>query len=232
MTFDYFFSNPELIPKSLLWSIFSKEHLIWLFSIFIFILCMCRIFKKTDFNVQNKILKFFAVLIVIQEILKDIFHYIAGTFTLEHLPFHLCGISIFITFLYAFKPGKLNGEYLYALSLPGALAALIFPDWTNYPMFHFSNINSFTIHTWLVVFVAMLLYSGRLKPNYKELIHVGVFIGVLAVPIYFLNKLWSTNFMFLNIPAPVSPLEFLYTLCSCFGDNCMVFYVYTLVSEI
>lgn len=212
MTLKYFFSRPEDIPLNLTWNTYGVEHLIWLFAITLFIVYMCRMFKKADYEKQNKILKILAIVIVIQEIIKDIIHIYAGTFNLGHLPFHLCGISIFFTFWYAFKPGKICGEYLYALSLPGAMAALLFPDWTGYPMLHFSCINSFTIHAWLVVFVFMLLYSGRLKPNYKVLPKTALLVGIIAVPVYFMNKAWGTNFMFLSAPAPGSPLEILYNV--------------------
>ena len=219
MPLKYFFANPNIVPSSLKWHAYGMEHLILLFIIFVFNIFMCKKFVKLSAEQQNKLLKFFAILIVFQEILKDILHFYAGTLNLEHLPLHLCGISIFITFWYAFKPGKVSGEYLYALSLPGALAALLFPNWTEYPMMHFSNINSFTIHTWLVVFVTMLLYSGRLKPDFRNLPKTSLLIGILAVPIYFINKLWDTNFMFLNGPSKGSPLVFLYDI---FGGGYLI----------
>jgi len=212
MTLKYFFANPTSIPNKFQWTAYSPGHLIWLGIIFLFIVFMLKIFSKMNEYKQDRTLKFLSVLILIQEILKDILHYFAGTLTLEHLPLHLCGISIFFTLWYAFKPGKINSEYLYALSLPGALAALLFPNWTEYPFMHFSNINSFTIHTWLVLFVLMALCTKRLRPNYRALPTMSLFVGALAVPIFFLNKIWNTNFMFLNVPSPGSPLEILYNL--------------------
>ena len=212
MTLKYFFSNASSIPGEYGWSMFGIKHLTWLCCIAIFCVYMCIKFKKASYEEQNKILKFFAVLIVLQEILKDVIYILNGGFNLGHLPFHLCGISIFFTIIYAFRENKICGEYIYALSMPGALAAIIFPDWTNIPMLNFSCINSFTIHTWLVVFAFMLLYSRRIRPNFRMLPKLCAIMVVICIPVYFLNKIWGTNFMFLNIPAPGSPLEILYNV--------------------
>lgn len=207
MNFNYFFTPITNIPSSLSWNLYGKGHLTWLFAIILFIFLMCKTFVKLDRDKQDMFLKGFAVLIVAQEILKDLIHFFIGTLEVGHLPLHLCGISIFITLWYAFRPSKFVGNLLYSLSLPGAMAALIFPDWTKYPFLHFSNINSFTIHTWLVMVVIVLLYSKRIVPDYKYLPKCLGFLGVLALPIYFLNKLWNTNFMFINTPSKGSPLE-------------------------
>ena len=101
MTLKYFFANPNIVPLSLKWYAYGIEHMILLLTILVFNIYMCKKFVKLSTEQQNKLLKFFAVLIVVQELLKDILHFYAGTLNLEHLPLHLCGISIFITFRYA-----------------------------------------------------------------------------------------------------------------------------------
>ena len=66
MTLKYFFSRPEDIPLNLTWNTYGVEHLTWLFAITLFIVYMCRMFKKADYEKQNKILKILAIVIVIQ----------------------------------------------------------------------------------------------------------------------------------------------------------------------
>ena len=216
---DYFFSDPKDIPEELLWSQYDKVHIIWLCAIALVVAISCILFRKASKESQDKALKGLAIWIVIQEILKDALHWYAGTFELEHLPLHICGISIFFTVWYAFIPGKLNGAYVYGMSLPGALAALIFADWTNYPWWHFSSLNSFTIHAELIIFAMMALTSGRLKPDFSQIPKMFVIMLGLAIPIYFLNKRWNTNFMFINTPSPGSPLVPMYNV---FGDGYVI----------
>ena len=210
--FDYFFWNVNDIPPGHTWKMYGIEHITWLVIIGVVMFYFCKLFRKSDLKKQNKILKGFAILIVVQEILKDILHWYAGSITLEHLPFHLCGVSIFFVVGYAIKSNKLNEQYLYALCLPGALLALLFPNWTEYPIMHFSCMNSFTIHAELVIFVMMLLTSRRLHPCFKDLKYTGIFILIYSIPIYFINKVWDTNFMFINTPSEGSPLVIIYNI--------------------
>ncbi|MGN1275570.1 MAG: TIGR02206 family membrane protein [Floccifex sp.] len=213
----YFFSNWKDIPSQFQWKAYSFEYWIWIFILVSLIVIMAKIYKKS--NHKSEILKGIALLVVFQEIVKDILHYMAGSLELEHLPFHLCGISIFMITWHAFSKNKLNTEFIYALTLPGALMALAFPNWTQYPIVHFSSVNSFTIHTWLIMYVVIQLYGKTLKPDFKNLKYTFLFTLCLMVPIYFLNKAWDTNFFFINTPSPGSPLIGLYQL---FGNGYVV----------
>ena len=219
MLTSYFFSDPKDIPEDLLWTAYGPEHFAWLIAMATIGIIACKTFVRASAEKQDKALKGLALWIVIQEILKDILHYYAGTLELEHLPLHICGISIFFTLWYAFRPGKLNGAYVYGMSMPGAAAALLFPNWTEYPVWHFSAINSFTIHGELIIFALLALTSGRLKPDIRQIPKMTAIMIALAVPIYFLNKKWGTNFMFISDPSPGSPLMPLYGI---FGDGYVI----------
>lgn len=216
---DYFFSKPEDIPEEYLWSMYDKVHLTWLALIALACIVSCILFKRSTTEKQDKVLKGLALWIAFQEILKDLLHWYAGMLEMELLPLHICGISIFFTLWYAFKPGPLNAAYIYGMSLPGALCAELFADWTNYPWWHFSALNSFTIHAELIIFAMMALTSGRLKPDIRQIPKMTIIMYALAVPIYFLNKRWDTNFMFINTPSPGSPLVPLYNI---FGDGYVI----------
>ena len=212
---DYFFAKEGHVPEEYFWSLYDKGHLSWLLAIAIVCGISIVLFRKSEVEKQDRILKGLAIWIAIQEIIKDIVFLFMGTLGFEHMPLHICGISIFFTLWYAFKPGDLNGAYIYGVSLPGALAALIFCDWTELPIFCFSALNSWTIHAELVAFALMALASGRLKPRFKEIPRLTAVMVGMAIPIYFLNKAIDTNFMFINYPSPGSPLVPLYDI---FGD--------------
>ena len=215
MTFRYFMANPADVPKELLWKAYGPEHLCWILVLSVLIIAACLMFRRLDDSGQTRALKILAVIILIQEIVKDILHWQAGTITLEHLPFHICGISIFFTLWHAFRPNGINSDYLYAVSMPGAAAALAFPNWTEYPIIHFSAVNSFTIHAWLIMYAMMVITSGRMRPDWRNLPKIAAVMIAMMIPIYFLNRRWDTNFMFINGASPGSPLVPLYNI---FGD--------------
>lgn len=217
--FDDFIAEPTEVPEGGFWQAYGPEHLTWILVMTLIAVLGYLIFRKKSTEAQDKILKGIAIWFFIQEIIKDILYGFNGTLGFEHLPLHICGISIFFTLWYAFNPGKLNGAYIYGVSLPGALAALTFPDWMDYPQFHFSAVNSFTIHAELVAFAMFVLVSGRLKPDIRQIPKMTVIMVIFAIPVYFLNKVWGTNFMFINYPSPGSPLVALYDL---FGDGYVI----------
>ena len=110
--FDYFFWNVKDIPPGYPCKLYGIEHITWLIIIGLLTYYFCKKFKNSNKEQQDRILRNFAILIVVQEIVKNILHIYAGSFTLENLPFHLCGLSIFFVVGYVIKPNKLNEQYL------------------------------------------------------------------------------------------------------------------------
>ncbi len=130
-----------------------------------------------------------------------------GELGLGWLPLHFCGLAIFIEIWYAVRPSRVLGDILYAACMPGALMALLFPDWTDYPAFCFLSQNSFVIHILLVAYPVMLTAAGKIRPDPRNLPKVTLFLLVLAVPMYFFDRAAGMNFMFLLYPSAGSPLE-------------------------
>lgn len=217
--FDYFFTPNDQVPPGVGWDAYGPKHLAWLAAMLLIGIIACVYFKKQNSEKQSKLLKMLALYILFQELLKDFIYWRIGALELGHLPLHMCGISIFFCLWYAFKPNEINSSYVYGMNLPGALMALVFPDWTDLPLLNFSSINSFTIHALLILFTMLALTSGRLVPEIKNVPKLFGVLLIMAIPIYFLNKAWDTNFMFLNTPSPGSPLIPMYAL---FGEGYVI----------
>ena len=216
---DIVFANPDDLRTQTYWELYGPLHLIWLAGIAIACFLACFGFRRASTEKQRKILKILSLWILFQELLKNFLYWRVDAFSYDLLPFHICGISIIFCLWYAFKPGKLNGAYIYGVCLPGAMAALIFSDWTDLPWYNFSALNSFTIHGELVIFAMLALTSGLLKPDFKQIPKMTLVMYAIAIPIYFLNKVWDTNFMFINYPSPGSPLVPLYDI---FGNGYVI----------
>ena len=52
---------------------------------------------------------------------------------------------------------------LYTLCLPGAAAALLFPEWSAYPQWNFMNLNSFLVHGLLILFPILQLVEHTIR---------------------------------------------------------------------
>lgn len=137
---------------------------------------------------------------------RYIYLLIIGEFDLEVLPFHLCSMAIYLSLLNAYYPGKIKKEILYSLCMPGAAAALLFPSWAGYPMISLVNIQNFLQHALLMIYPIMLFAGGDIRPNYKNLPKCLLFLLIISPPIYIFNKIFDTNFLFINYPSPGSPL--------------------------
>jgi len=130
-----------------------------------------------------------------------------GELTVYELPLHLCSMAGILSLLHAYTLWDWTGQVLYALCLPGTVAALIFPDWTYYPPIHCITIEGFLYHYGVCLYVFMQLISLRIRPNMKGTAKVLVFLALTVPPIYFFNKRFATNYFFVNVPSPGSPLE-------------------------
>lgn len=147
------------------------------------------------------------------EIIRQLsFPLVHGRYWIEYLPFHICGLALFIEAFHGFKPTKFTGEILYALVLPGATAAILFPDRTMYPIWHFYPLQSFIMHTFHITLASIIVASGNVRPNPRNLWYPILFLAVVLPPVYLFNRINGTNFFFLNAGSEGSPLEVLITI--------------------
>lgn len=206
LNFSYFFAAPENIPLDHQLSLYGFEHSLWLVSIFLSIVLLSLYYRNLKSQKKIGFKQGFAVLILFFELIRQLSYLQLGRYEWGLLPLHLCGITEFLIFGYAFTKHKLFKESLYALGLIGALMALFFADWLIYPVLHFQSIHSFVMHGLLLGFVVMLWVSGELKPDPRLLPLVFMGLVIFLIPIYYINQTLSTNFFFLAFPSPGSPL--------------------------
>ena len=91
--------------------------------------------------------------------------------------------------------------------MPGALAALLFPDWSYYPALHFMTVCSFALHILVFCTILMQVPGRDIRPDVESLPQcLGIMLAI-AIPVYVFDVLTNTNYLFLNWPSPGSPLE-------------------------
>ena len=178
-------------------SLFGPTHLFWLGLCVALCVIGSIVFRRLDEKGRRRMVVVIAALLVADELFKDVLMLSTGQFEWEHLPFHLCGLNIFVSAWYAIHPNDTAAEILYALSLPGAMVALLVPNWTCLPITCLMHIHSETVHIMLVL-LPVLLLAGGFRPNWRRLPRVFAFVlAGLAVAVL-LNGQLGTNFMFMS----------------------------------
>jgi hypothetical integral membrane protein (TIGR02206 family) len=204
---EYFFTYELELPDSVPgFTLYGPWHIFWLALTASLCLGLAPLYRRASPKRQRAVGLGMTIAMVVIEVCNDIILLYLGRFSWEYLPLHLCGLAIFVCLAHAIHPSDWAGQTLYCLGLPGALAAMLFPDWTRCPPLQFENLHSFSLHTLLILYPVLQLAAGRIRPRLAHCWKPAVFLICTAVPLYFLNHIWGTNFMFLNWPSPGSPL--------------------------
>lgn len=205
--FSYLFYCADNIPEGVGFSLFSLGHLIWLSCIVVVIICVCRKYRKADEMKRQKMRRAVTIILIADEFLKIAVLSAIGYYGVKYLPLHLCSINIIVCLWYTLHPNKMAAEVLYALSIPGALVALLSPTWVELPFINLMSFHSFSVHGLLILYPMMLLTSGEHRPSIRRFWMPLAFMLVLSPILYVFNTIFDTNFMFLNGTADNIVLE-------------------------
>lgn len=203
---QYFLDTTETVPADIGFSLYDSLHLTWLAIFLIVTLSSGFWYKKMSDKGRTCWKKTVAILLLLDELFKVVMLIIGKRYLASYLPLHLCSINIFLIAWHAWKPSKIISGYLYTVGIPGALAAMLFPSWTSLPLANFMHLHSFTVHILLALYPITLAAAGELAPSVKKIPQYLFLLIGMAVPIYFINLLLDTNFMFLMSADAGNPL--------------------------
>lgn len=202
-----FFVTSNNIPEGVGFQAFGLTHILWLLVGLLFCIATCIFYHKLSEGKRKIMRTILGAYIFLQEMVKNLVLLLLGEFSWGYLPFHLCGINILLIFFDIFKETKIVRSFLYYFAIPGAALALLFPNWTAMPVWNFFHIHSFTIHILLILYPLLLITTNQVSTDIKSALRGTALLIAIAIPVYFLNLLWDTNFMFLMQPDSGNPLE-------------------------
>ena len=202
-----FFVTNDNIPEGVGFQAYGLTHILWLLAGLILWVGGCVFYRRLSARKQKITLTVLGAYIFLQEMVKNLVLILLGEFGWGHLPFHLCGINILLIGFDVIKQTKVVRSFLYYFAIPGAALALFFPNWTEMPIWNFFHLHSFTIHILLVLYPLLLVTTNQVSTDLKSAVKGVALLVAMAIPVYFLNLLWDTNFMFLMEPDSGNPLE-------------------------
>ncbi len=213
---EFWFDTVETIPDGMGFSHFDGLHLGWLGAFAVFTAAVCILYRRQLPAERLRLRRLMAVLLLADELFKMTMLAIGGRYLISYLPLHLCSVCILLSAVHAWRPSVTLSNFLYAVGLPGALAALLFPTWVELPLGNFMHIHSFTVHILLAAYPIMVFAGGDLRPDWKQIPRCLGLLAFLAVIAWLANALWDTNFMFLSSAGKGNPLYF---FRQTFGDH-------------
>ncbi|MBR3056855.1 MAG: YwaF family protein [Clostridiales bacterium] len=166
--------------------------------------------KRTDILVRVLSVTLFSA-----EAIQDILAYHEGFPITSFLPMHLCNLGIFVNLLASFTRGKVSSyfsEVSLVLIMPGAIGAILFPDWNYRPFWDWLNLTIFFTHLLLTLIPLLFLVKGRTHVKFSHFWYSLLFMLVVVPPIYAYDMNFDNNYMFLRDPVDGSPLEWVYNL--------------------
>lgn len=204
-----FFTYETQLPDDVGFSLFGSVHLAWLAGILAFTAIAALWFSQRPAYRQRRISWAVAWLLCAMIVVEKMVLALTGHLNVYSLPFHLCELAPLLYLLFAWRHWDWLGQVLYTLCLPGAAAALLFPDWSAYPQWNFMNLNSFLVHGLLILFPILQLVEHTIRPRLGALWKVWLFLAVLVPPMWLFNHAFGTNYLFLNAASPNSPLTWI-----------------------
>lgn len=215
---SYFWKEIHDLPAGIGFDLFSCQHFVVLFCCALGIAAELRLFLKCSKKRQDVFLKAAALSLLAGNLLRDLFLLAVHRMSLAYLPLHLCSFAIFVYLLQAFLSERFLplrralGEIGFVLLMPGTICALIFPDWTAYPLWNFMCLHSFLWHAVLVFYPLALFMSRRIRPTIRHLWYPILYLCILVPPTAVFNHFTGCNYLFIMTPLKDTPLELLYSL--------------------
>lgn len=201
-----FFTYQNNLPPDVGFAPYSAVHIGTLVSFIILCLIGAKRFAAKSASVQQRITRMLGFAILLLEVTRMVVYHFMGGMGIHALPLHLCGMAVFLCFGHSLRTADWLGQVLYTLCLPGAGAALLFPDWTVYPFFSFVSLHSFLAHELIVFYIVLQVAAGRIAPRLGAIWKPILFLCVSVPPVAWFNQQFHTNYMFLDLPSRASPL--------------------------
>jgi uncharacterized membrane protein YwaF len=181
--------------------LFSPLHILWLMNSLLLCLWsggMARRGRRSD--------RAAALALLVCEAVRVLALFFCGVLDRGYLPLHLCSLAVYACVLHGARGGALTGELIYSTLAPGAVTALLFPDWLDHRPDSFLFLSSFGIHMLICAYAAAMLARG-FCPDRRRLKGCAGFLLLYGGLVFLADLALDTNYLFLLAPAPDSPLE-------------------------
>ena len=179
-------------------------------AITIVIISLTLYYGKNILSSYNEKIKFATIIGAILLIRVIITHpyqiYVEKWVVESSLPLHLCGISSIISCILLFRFNQFLYEFLVLLGIPGAIQALLTPEFTL-GIDNFFLVEYFVSHGGIILSGLYLTFVLGHRPRIYSWIKVAMYSQILLAIIHCINLFLNANYMYTRIkPIVDNPL--------------------------
>lgn len=188
---------------------FSSSYNLMLLISFLIAIAIFVVGSMNNPKQNEKLLKVIVFTIVALEVSRQIWAVSMGNYLWsEMLPLHLCGIQIFLMPLMIKTKFPLLKNFVYLTAFPGALAALLFNEtvFYKYPVFHFQSIQTFVIHTLIMIVPIFMMVFDGFRPKLRYILPSTGLLAFIAVFDGFVNIITGGNYLFIASAPADTPI--------------------------
>lgn len=178
---------------------FTLPHFAWLAVITAGVVLYTLIYRKAGEPKRENLRKAIAVYLILAEFFKISVVTLTGGAIDRNLPLHICSIAEFLILFDALwlSKNRVTGQILIFEFMPGALITLLLPNCISYPAYSFYVVNFFIWHGAIIAYILARYLSGEIRPRYVGIWQSMIAIYIQIIPVYFLDKAFDENYMFL-----------------------------------
>ncbi|SEQ21530.1 Uncharacterized membrane protein YwaF [Lachnospiraceae bacterium RM5] len=210
-----FWNEKKYRPENDGYGLFSTEYFLVLLGILVIAIVAVIIFGKKDKKSKEKIIKIFAWVPLVMEILKFIVLFSQGCYTSNYYPIGFCSLVAYLYPIYAYaKNEKIKRAMrcvICMVMLPSGFVTILFPNWIgHYRLLSYFSLHSYIWHVLMIIYPIWTWQKDREKLYFMDMVRGDSVIVILVPVIVLINKIFGTNYWFLSAPTDNHPFAPIY----------------------
>ena len=156
-------------------------------------------FRHASDGAKGAIRWLLALVLLGNEIAWHYWNYVSGRWTIQTmLPLHLCSLLVWTgAYMLVTKSYRVY-EFMYFMGIAGAIQALATPDLGIYGFPHFRFFQTFISHGLIVTSAIFMTVVEGLRPTWKSMLRVAVWMNIYAGIVYYINTVIGSNYLMIN----------------------------------
>lgn len=221
-----FWIHGEDLPEGVGSEPFCPAHLAYIAVFLTATLCYALLYKRLDPGRRKTADRILGSLVFFFGLCEYGVTALLGRFSRYTLPIHVCSLMFAVTLLHAWTGGARPGSFAAKLhaflgavifhpGILGAWAALLFPDWLDYPFWNYLSVSSFMGHGLISLYGASVLVklgeerapAARFR---RDLGNSALFLLAGGLLMAGFDRLTGTNYWYMAGPGSGSPFSRVY----------------------